>query len=265
MADIETAVRGGDPRNGQRSGEGSSRRRRPARGGPPGRRRAAVPGGRAVLGGLLVAASVVGLFYASTRTETGPKESYVVAAHALAPGARLTAADLTRTPLDLPAALADRAFTDPTALEGATLIAPLAAGELIQASAVVAKPSSAASREVTFAVPRATLTSSLERGERIDVVATYGSGADAFSTVVLRQALVVELDRGRDRVGDQGDAAVTVAVDDVGDAVALAHAVQLAKLTVVRSTGAASGGTSGSVFRQPAPGPAPTTAGAARP
>jgi hypothetical protein len=210
-----------------------------------------------VLGGLLVAAAVVGLFWASTRAGTGPKASYVVARHAIAPGSRLAAGDLARLPLDLPPSLANRAFHDPRALAGATAIAPLAAGELVQASAVVAKSSAPASREVTFGIPHATLGSSLEQGERIDIVATFGSGADAFSAVVLRQAQVVGVDRGSSRVGDQGDAAITVAVDDPSDAVALAHAVQLAKLTVVRATGSTPVEGTTPLYRQPVPAGAP--------
>ena len=255
MANIDVAARSGDPRNGQRGDSGGSRRTRPASS-----RRRAVPAGRAVLGGLLVAVSLVGLFYASTRSDGGPKESYVVARHPIAPGTRLAADDLTRVPLDLPPPLAGRAFTDVGALAGAVVVAPLAAGELVQASAVVAKPSGPSSRELTFAVPRTTLAPALEVGERIDVVATYGSGADAFSAVVLRNALVVALDRGRERVGDQGDAAVTVAVDDVGDAVAMAHALQLGKLTVVRSTGASAITGANPVYRQPAATGSATTA-----
>ena len=200
-----------------------------------------------------MAAAVVGLFWASTHAGAGPKQSYVVARHAIAPGTRLSAGELVRLPLDLPPSLAGRAFHDPNTLAGATVIAPVAPGELIQASAVVAKTSGPSSREITFAVPRATLSASLEEGERIDVVATYGSGSDAFSTVVLRQAQVVGIDRGASRVGDQGDAAITVAVDDATDAVALAHAVQLAKLTVVRATGAAPVGAAAPIYRQPVP------------
>lgn len=214
-------------------------------------RRRPVPGGRAILGGLLVAAAVVGLFYASTRTDTGPAQSWVVARHALAPGARLTAADVRTVPIDLPTDVAARAFSNPAELVGATLIAPLGRGDLVQASAVVAKPSGPVSRELTFAVSRATLGDSLEQGERVDVVATYGTGADAFSTVVLRQVLVVNLDRGRDRVGDEGGATMTVAIDEPADAVAFAHAVQVAKLTVVRATGATPINGNGSSFRQP--------------
>ena len=191
-----------------------------------------------MVGGLLVAASAVGLYAASLGSSRGPHDRYVVARHALAPGARLAAGDLSRLPLDLPPGLSRRAFTDPAALVGATVVAPVGAGELVQASAVVAKPSGPQSREVTFPVPRVGVAATLEVGERVDVVATYGTGPDAFSVVVLRQATVVALDRGRSRVAEGDDAGVTVAVDDPGDAVALAHAVQLGRLTVVRATGA---------------------------
>ena len=205
------------------------------------------------MGGLLVAASAVGLFSLSSRAQSGPRQSYVVARHAVAPGARLSAADLTRVALDLPPTMQRHAFREVRTLVGATVVAPLAAGDLVQASAVVAKPSDPASREITFGLARPTLAASLEQGERVDVVATYGSGADAYSTVVLRQALVVGLERGRDRVGGGDDAAITVAVEDPDDAVALAHAVQLAKLTVVRATGATPLAGGPPSYRQPAP------------
>jgi hypothetical protein len=220
-----------ESRNGDGGGRNGHRPRGPVR-------RRPLPGGRAVVGGLLVAASAVGLFSVSTKAQGGPRETYVVARHEIAPGTRLTAADLTGLRMDLPAELAGRAFREPGTLVGATVIVPLAAGELVQASAVVDKASDPSSREITFAVPRATLAASMEEGERIDVVATYGTGVDAYSTVVVDQALIVSLDRGRDRVGAGDDAAVTVAIDSAVDAVALAHAVQLGRLTVVRATGA---------------------------
>lgn len=225
MVDLGVAPRAEDERrNGQRPGGR----------GPVRARGRSVPGGRAVLGGFLVAAAVVGLFWASSR-ESGPSQLYVVAAHDLAPGTRLGAGDLRRQPLDLPPSLAGRAFTDEAALEGSVAIGPLAAGELVQASAVVAKPSSPSSREVSVAVPAATLPPGLETGERIDVVATFGAGGDAFSTYVVRQAQIV----GLDQVGrDERDTTVTVALDDPNEAIALAHASQQAKLTVVRATGA---------------------------
>ena len=204
-----------------------------------------------------MAASAVALFSLSTQAQSGPRESYVVVRHAIAPGARLSESDLARVPLDLPSSLAQRAFRDVRTLVGATVVAPLSTGELVQASAVVAKPSGPSSREITFAVPRATLGTTLEQGERVDVVATYGTGADAFSTVVLHQALLVGLERGRDRVGSANDVAVTVAVEEPDEAVALAHAVQLGRLTVVRATGAAPAAGAQPTFRQLPPPPAP--------
>lgn len=245
MAERATGVQ---PEAGNAAGGRSNGHRPPA----PARRRP-LPGARAVVGGLLVAAAAVGLYAASSSASSGPRHSYVVARHGLAPGARLTPADLSRLPLDLPPALAQRAFRDTRTLEGATVVSPLAAGELVQASAVVAKSSAPGSREITFTVPRATLAPTLEQGERIDVVATFGTGVDAFSSVVLRHALVVGLDRGRERVGAGDDAAVTVAVDDPGEAVSLAHAIQLGRLTVVRTTGATPAGASDTGFRQAAP------------
>ncbi|MEA2702922.1 MAG: hypothetical protein QOD63_867, partial [Actinomycetota bacterium] len=71
-----------------------------------------------------------------------------------------------------------------------------------------------------------------------DLLATYGTGNDAFTLVVVRQALLVGIDRPRTSSGDSGPATVTVAVDDPADAVALAHAIQLGKVTLVRATGA---------------------------
>lgn len=226
VADLGVAPRTGDERrNGHRSPGGAGAGRPRAR---------SVPGGRAVLGGFLVAAAVVGLFWASSRPGA-PSARYVVAGRDIAPGARLAAGDLRLQALDLPPALAGRAFSDPAALEGAVAVGPLAAGELVQASAVVAKPSSPSSREVSVAVPAATLPPGLETGERIDLVATFGAGGDAFSTYVVRQAQIVGIHRlGR----DERDATVTVALDDAGEAIALAHASQQAKLTVVRATGA---------------------------
>lgn len=251
MADVATAPRV----------DGESRRASAHRRPPPAPRRS-VPGGRAILGGLLVAAAVVGLFYASTQTDAGPRHSWVVAGRALPPGTRLAAGDLRRVPIDLPAEVAARAFANPSELVGATLIAPLAGGDLVQASAVVAKGSGPSSRELTFVVAGPALGGSVEQGERIDVLATYGNGGDAVTSVVLKQALIVTIDRGRGRAGDQSDAAITVALDDPADEVALAHAVQTAKLTVVRATGAPPIAGAGPTFRPPVAPPAlPSPAG----
>ena len=200
------------------------------------RRRRGLPGSRAVVGGLLVAASAVGLFAAASRSGDGPAHSYVVARQELAAGTRLEASHLELAPMELAPAVRARVFDNAEPLLGTTLVAPLAAGELVQASAVVARRTDSASRELSFTLERGRLGAGVKQGERADLLATYGSGGDAFTTVVVRQAVLVGIERPRS--GDSGATVVTVAVEDAADALALAHALQLGKITVVRATGA---------------------------
>lgn len=203
------------------------------------RRRRPLPGGRAVVGGLLVAAAAVGVFAAYADATAGPRDRYVVAARDLAPGARLTGADLALRPIDLPAPLSGRAFRDEGSLVGAMVVGPVAAGELVQAGAVVRPEGGAGTREVSFAVPRArALGGRLAGGERVDVVATYGTGAEAVTVSVVRGALVVGVDAGRGPLGEQGDVVLTLAVDRAVDAMAVAHAARAGEVAVVRATGA---------------------------
>ena len=209
----------------------------PARGPRPLRRHRSLPGSRAVVGGRLVAAAAVGLFAAYARVEAGPDRSFVVARHPLAAGTRLQASDLALEPMDLPAGLQARVFDRVSALVGTTLLAPLERGEVLQASSVAATPVGGAARVLSFPVDRGRL-GRLKQGERVDVLATYGTGPDAYTAVVLRSALVTGIDRGGSSLGDTDGAVLTVAVDDRDDELAMAHALQLAKLTVVVTSGA---------------------------
>jgi hypothetical protein len=209
--------------------------------GQPGRavrRRRGLPGSRAVVGGLLVAASAVGLFAAASSSGNTSQHSYVVARQELAAGTRLQATDLELAPMTLAAGVRARVFDNPQVLVGATLIAPLGAGELVQSSAVVARNGATGSRELTFTLERGRLSPGVKQGERADLMATYGTGNEAFTAVVVRSALLVTIERARSSTGEQGPATVTVAVDDPADALALAHAIEVGKVTVVRATGA---------------------------
>jgi Flp pilus assembly protein CpaB len=170
--------------------------------------------------------------------EGGPSHSYVVASRPIAAGTRIQAADLTTEPMDLPRRVQARAFDAPAVLVGATAVTKLEVGELVQPSAVVAKGGDDPGRELSFPVERGRLSSTLEEGERVDLLATFGSGNESFTTVVLRNAQVVSIERAKPGLGDNGAAVLGVTVDDDNDEVALAHAIQQGKLTVVRTTGA---------------------------
>lgn len=208
---------------------------------PPGRtvrRRRGLPGSRAVVGGLLVAAAAVGLFAAATRSSGAPTTTYVVARADLSAGTRLQASDLELVAMELAPAVRGRAFDSVQPLVGATLVSPVGAGELVQSSTVVSRKADTASRELSFILDRGRVGTGIKQGERADLLATYGTGNDAFTVVVVRQALLVAIDRPRTTSGDSGPTTVTVAVDDPTDALALAHALQLGKVTLVRATGA---------------------------
>ena len=201
-------------------------------------RRRGLPGSRAVVGGLLVALAAVGLFVAASRSAEGPRHTYVVARHELPAGTRLQGSDLALAAMELAPALRTRTFDSVERLLGATLVAPLGPGELVQSSTVVARKGDAASRELSFTLERGRVGTGIKHGERADLLATYGTGVDAYTTVVVRQAVLVAIERPRTSSGENGPATVTVAVDDPADALALAHAIQLGKITLVRATGA---------------------------
>ena len=56
--------------------------------------------------------------------------------------------------------------------------------------------------------------------------------------MVVRQAVLVAIERPRTSSATPGSTTVTVSVEDAVDALALAHALQLGKVTLVRATGA---------------------------
>lgn len=202
-------------------------------------RRRPLPGTRAVVGALLVALAALGTFMAYTDATAPPSVGYVVAGVDLAPGHVLSASDLTTAPMDLAPGVASRSFTRPDSLVGATVLAPLAAGELVQASHLVRLGDEATgARSMSFPVEAdLALAGALRQGERIDVVATFGSGQEAYTTVVVRHVAVTGITDAGAAMGGRFTV-VTVALETNDDVLALAHAVRAGKVTVVRSTGA---------------------------
>jgi hypothetical protein len=239
------------------------------------RRARTLPGGRAVVGALLVAASAVGVFAAYLSATSEPSTSYLVARSAVEPGTRLdsiaTLADLFEPrAIDLDVDLARRAvrLEDAESLLGRLVLAPLAPGDLLPRTALVADGGVADAHKLSFAIDRsAALAGALEVGERLDVLATYGSGAGAYTAYVVRGVPLVARDGevgGGGALGGGGPLTLTVAVTSPEDVQALAHAVATAEIVVVRSTVAegdrsrAPGPYSASPDR---PGPAPDPSG----
>lgn len=202
-------------------------------------RRAPVPSARAVVGGFLIALSALGIFVAWSQATGGPDTTYVVARRDLPVGTRLTTADLDVLPMALPDRLARRsAFSRPGAVVGATTVGPIRAGELVQAGDLVRRRAAGGLLEVSFAIEAArALGGDVRPGERVDVLATLGTGASATTSAVVRQAQVVDVaqDRGGLAAGATRPIVVRLAVATADDAVAVAHAVDAGAVTLVRS------------------------------
>jgi len=213
-------------------------------GGRPLAPRHALPGGRAVLGGFLVALAAVGIFAAYTGATADDSEQYVVAHQELPLGHRLVEGDLTRLPMELPPALEARAYKDASTLVGAVVIGPVGRGELVQASDVLAREGAPVCREISFPVESArAVNGQLKAGELVDVLASYGSGNDAYTTAVVRGARVVHRSEPQGALGDSADEVITLSITNRGDALAVAHAANAGSLTLVRAAGPDGAGT----------------------
>jgi len=234
-AQRESSVADGAEATGSRRGQGAAaprlvRRRRP------------LPGGRAVFGGFLVAVAAVGIFAAYTSATTDARIPYVVASHDLALGERLTAADLSDAPMQLPPSLAHgRAYTraDVGRLVGAVVVAPVGRGELVQASSVVESSGFPPDHQISFPIdPARAVGGRLRSGEAVDVLATYGTGADAYTVVVVGGARVVTTADGGGALSGRAGEVVTLSLTTSSDALAVAHAVDAGQVMLVRATGA---------------------------
>jgi Flp pilus assembly protein CpaB len=206
---------------------------------PPGRtikRRVTLPAGRAVVGGFLVAVAATGVFAAYTGATTAPQQRYVVARRALAPGVHLTAADLALAPMDLPTGVGFRSVTP---LLGATVVGPVGRGELIQAGGVIDSGSRVADRQLSIPIDSSRAVSGdLRAGDRVDVAATFGSGQDAYTVFVVRNAQVLSRQQSGSGLGGTRSEVIVVSLPSSTDALAVSHAISVGQLSVVRATGA---------------------------
>lgn len=239
------------------------------------RRARRLPGGRAVVGALLVTAAAVTTFAAYLNVTAEPTTSYLVALETLSPGTRFeqvedVSAAFGSATVDLTSPLDERAIpvSEIESLVGRVLVAPLERGDLVLRTVLVDDRGVAPARTMSFAISRtAAVGGVLRPGERVDVLATFGSGDASYTAYVVRGVPLLRitgLDGGS--VEGSSELILTVAVTDPVAVQALGHAVNTADVFVVRAGayGADDSGTPGA-FRPSAddPGPAPDPAGAA--
>jgi len=181
----------------------------------------------------------VGVFAAYAGAQQAPSAQVVVADADLPAGHRLTADDLRTEAVDLPPGTLSSTHASVDALIGSVTLAPLGADEIVQGSAVRTPDiATGAVHEFSFPVDRdRAVDGDLRPGERIDLLATYGTGGDAYTVVLARGATVTAIDSGsRSTLTSGGSLVLTVALGSADEVLEVAHASQVASLTVVRAT-----------------------------
>ncbi len=201
------------------------------------------PNGRALVGALLVALAAVGAFVTAGADSAPATQPVLVARRSLSPGQQLTTSDLEIRRVTLPDGFDTRTYSDPAQVLGGAMLAPLRQGELLQRSAVLADASGqTGTLEFSFPIDRdRAMNGELRPGETIDLLATYGTGIDAVTTVLARNALVLRLDDQSDgTMGATGRVVLTIGLASADELIDAVHAAQVAGLTAVRSTRAGS-------------------------
>ena len=200
--------------------------------------RRGLPSGRAVVGALLVTVAAVGAFAAAGRGQSGPQESYLVIARHVETGTPVRAEDLRLEPMQLPTASAANSLQSASAVEGATAVHDLQAGDVLSVHDVVAAPAVGgemlgAIHEFALPVPRERISPRTAVGDRVTLLATVRADNEPVTVLAAEDALVLGW-AGDD--GGPGSGVLTLALDDARTAADLAHAAVTGEITAVRTT-----------------------------
>jgi Flp pilus assembly protein CpaB len=200
-----------------------------------------IPRHRAVLGGLLIALAAALAFLAASAGDSTPTRAVVIARRDITPGAQITAADLERRSVPVSDDLASHGFSTTDELVRATALAPVGAGELVQRSAIRTETSPTSGSGFSFAIDREhALDGNLRPGDSVDVLATFGSGLDAETAVLASTVRIAQITTtDATSVAGAGRLVITAEFSDGEQLLDVAHAAQVAALTLVRSNGSA--------------------------
>lgn len=196
---------------------------------------------RVVVGASLITVSVVGLTYAFSATSRTVTTAVLVPSADIPPDQALVPSDFTSLKLALPKALAGSFIADPSELVGKVGLSMLKQGQPVEPQELSIAPPNA-DRVLTLEVPSAqAVEGELIPGDRVDVLATYGTGASATTITAGQSVLVLTSQalQGSFASGGSRTISITLAATSYTEAMAIAQAQIAAKVTLVRSTGSA--------------------------
>ncbi|GAC1305982.1 MAG: hypothetical protein NVSMB16_01730 [Acidimicrobiales bacterium] len=190
-----------------------------------------------MVGALVITASAVTCFAGYTGAHRAPHQLYVVAARPLRPGTRITSADLALVPLNVPDGGVRRSvFGSIGDLVGASVVAPVDSGALIKASEVVGRGGAPGTREISVTIDRSrAVGGTLKAGEFVDILATFGTGADSYTAVVVPHVRVLIVSSASGPLADTRAQTIVLAASDGTATEAIADASIAAQVTLVRA------------------------------
>ena len=199
--------------------------------------RSALPRGRAVLGGLLVALSAVGLMMAHGAATRTDRRTWLVATADIAQGEEIEAAALGLAPMELADATARRAYGNGDDVVGRVATSAIHAGDLIQRGHVSRdEPDSGPRRRLTVAMSGArALGGDLRPGDRVEVVAANAEGSS-----VIARAMVSAVTAPRSGLGAGDELSVTLVVDDEATAGTVLAASARDEVALIGTVGSSS-------------------------
>lgn len=173
----------------------------------------ALPTGRAIAGGLLVAIAALGIFAAHRAATARELRSWVVVDRAVPAGTVIEASDLVLAPMELHAITTRRAVADPDRVIGRVALVQLERGDLVTDGLTAESGHGGPGRRLGLSLgSAAALGGDLSPGDRVDVVAL--PDGDQPSAVVVRGALVSDLEAAEDGIGSGADLRVNLVVAD---------------------------------------------------
>lgn len=201
---------------------------------------------RAVVGGLLVALSALGVFLAYLNAVSAPAHSYLVALDEIAPGTIVEDLDhafslFGSVPTDLAPVVAEGAVTEADVgdIVGTQMIAPMQAGDLLlRSNAVAGSDQRDAHLLAVPLAPHDALAGRLQPGQHVDVIATYSVAGDSVTLVVARDVPVTAVDGDATQGLGVAQLVITLAVADADEVLAIGHAARTASIYLTRPVGA---------------------------
>jgi Flp pilus assembly protein CpaB len=201
-------------------------------------RRRSLPNRRAVIGGLLVAIAAVGALIAARGNNATTHHRVAVATHDVPAGATIAKSDVRYDSVEVADEVAPQLFADedaPTVI-GRTAATALSEGDLVAHNAVLDAGVPDPRPQLSLPVERArALDGLIEPGQTVDLLATFSQDGGQ-TEVVARGAEVLRVDSGsRTALNPANEVILLVAVASNDEAIAVANASQIGKVTIVRS------------------------------